>query len=145
MAIRVQRFPEHRLNLHIFSGVITVEEVLEHIRKQDVTVRWLCFFAPTVDLSEIDLAHVPDLRRSVSLRERERADLPTAIVTTSGSSDPVLRFWRDYASAEPHNPHEPVLFDNLEAACRWLGLPAAAQDRIAAEIAAPETSAHDAS
>lgn len=139
MAIRVKLFPEYKVSLHVYSGAITVEEVRKAVSELDPASRWLSYYTPTVDLSAIDVAHIPELRGIVSNKEQARggARLPTAIVTTSDSTAEMLRFWCSYAVAAP-SPHEPAIFDSLEEACRWLGLPPDAHGKIAAEISPSE-------
>jgi len=140
MGIRVRRFPEHHVDLHVFSGVVTTEDARRHIERLDANDRWLCYFDPTADLSGVDLAHLPELRRLMAVKEQRRgADriLPTVIVNASESADHDLRFWRSYASAEGENPHDTIMCSSLEAACDWLGLPPAAHDALAAEIGEP--------
>jgi hypothetical protein len=139
MSIRSRYFPEYRLDLHVFSGCLNAEEMIRHKNGLDVTVRWLCYFDPTADLSGFDLAHMPELRRSVSAKEQRRAGrLPTVIVNASEPSESFLRFWRSYSAAAPEGAHRSVLFHSLEEACRYLDLPPAAHEALAAEVASLE-------
>lgn len=139
MGVRTYHFPEQQLDFHVFSGPVTAEDMIRHHRSLDVTVRWLCYFDPSVDLSGVDLAHLPELRRAVSALETRRTrTLPTVVVAPSQASEQFFRFWRDYASALVEGRHEPLIVSNLEAACRHLDLPPALRDRLAAGIEAGE-------
>ena len=141
MGIRVHRFPEYHLNLHLLSGVITAEDLLRHFREDlDASARWFCYFDSTADLSGIDVAHIPELRRLVTRVEQRRVGepVPTIMVNDSKVSDLFLGFWRSYNT---ECPHEVVMVDNLRVACDRLELPPEAYDKLAAAISLTEAGA----
>jgi hypothetical protein len=124
MTIRVQRFPEHDVNLHIYSGAISVEEVFRHFAQLEAT-RWIGYFDPTADVSALDVASLPRLKQA--LQDKQMAlfggtPKPSAIVYSSREVERFFRFWRRYIAAGGERPLTVVLFSSLEAACNWLSL-----------------------
>lgn len=141
MGISLHRFPEHRLELFIYSGRITVEEMLEHFKRLDAGASWLSYFDSTCDLSGLDLTDLPTLKRAITAKDDERkGDLPRrhALVNVPRANEPFARFWCAYASAGVPHAHRRDMFPDLGAACRWLGAPHAACKTV---IAAAEAEA----
>jgi hypothetical protein len=133
MGIRLKRFPEHRLDFSIYSGVITADEVLRHFDRLDVTANWLSVFDATADLSRLDLAHFPMLKCSLAAKEAERdSDEPRycLLVNANPANEDFARFWCAYAAEEIAHAHQREMFPTLEAACDRLGLPEEARRAV---------------
>lgn len=131
MGIRVERFPEFDVELHIYSGAVAGDELIRHFRKlgQADALRWIHYHDPSTDMSVMDLACLPELKRAISAKKRELfGDEPavSAIVYGSRTNERFFSFWRTYAATGDPHPRLPVLFSSLEAACDWMRLPKAA-------------------
>lgn len=138
MGIRLKQLPEYRLELYIYSGAVGVEEVLGHYRRLDPDATWLSYFDATADLSGIDLADFPTLKRAITAKEDERkGGMPRrhALVNTAPSNAPFAQFWLSYAPAGVRYAHERDLFSTVEGACRWLALPPDGCQAITAALA----------
>ena len=72
MSISLHRFPEFHLELYIYSGAVSVEEMLAHFARLDASASWLAYFDATADLAAIDLTDMPVLKRAVTAKEDER-------------------------------------------------------------------------
>ena len=141
MGIRLKRFPKHRLDFSIYSGVVTVEQVLRHFEKLEVGANWLSYFDPTADLSGIDLGHFPALKRGLIAKEAERDSDELRLcllVNTASTNEDFVRFWCTYAAEGIEHPHQRDLCPTLEAAFDRLGLPDDVRAALAAELAPGE-------
>jgi hypothetical protein len=153
MSIRVTRLPEHGVNLTVYSGRLTREVLLAHYRGLNAAdaanaSRWISYFDPSVDLSEIDFAVFPELKRVLTAKLVEiygGRRLTAAIVCDSRVNQPILSFWRSYTGSDAEHPADPELFSCLKGACDFLGLPDAAREGLAAGINASVTGAAPAS
>jgi hypothetical protein len=141
VTIRVIRCHDFGVNISIYSGKITREELIRHYSAIDAddaasADRWISYFAPSADLSELDIAAMAELKRLTSAKIREvygDRPLAVAIVCDSRINEPILSVWRSYLGADVDHPTAPGMFSSLRAACDWLGAPAA-RDAIAAMI-----------
>lgn len=135
MGIRLKRFPEYGLELYIYSGPISCEEMLRHLQRVDGSADWLSYLGPTADLSGIDVAHFPLLKRTAAAREASAPpkEQPSrhALVTVSAVNTQFVQFWCNYGRIGVPQAHDRVVFSTLEQACRWLGLPPGGCERIA--------------
>jgi hypothetical protein len=137
MGIRVRRFPEHDLTLYVVTAPHTAEEAVRFFQGLDArdATRWLTYFDPTVDMSGLDVASIPRLKRVLAAKiEKLFPDKRPvrAIVCASGAAEQFFRtFWRSYLETGDTRPGEPGLFNNLEAAYDWLGLPETVRAAIA--------------
>lgn len=141
MAIRLKRFPEYRLDFSVYSGVITVEQVLRHFEKLDVTANWLSYFDATANLSGVDLGHYPVLKRGLMDKEAERdSDEIRAclLVNTAPRNEDFVRFWCTYAAEDIAHAHVRALCPTLEEAFDLLALPEEARAAVTAEITPAE-------
>ena len=140
MTIRVTRFPEFRVNVSVYSGPVTRAELMEHYGSLDgedaaSADRWVSYFDPTADLSQLDVAALCELRRLTCLKLNEiygDRTLTVAIVCKSPVNLPILRTWRNFLSADRTHPSELSLFSSLKDACDWLDLPGSACFALAA-------------
>lgn len=136
MPASLKRFPEYKIELGVLSGAVTHPEILELYSAHDKTTNWVVVFAESVDLSGVDVACLPVLKRALASEASESPDAGpkrTALINLSESNEIFVRFWAHYASQGVHR--ERRLCPTYEAACRWLGLPAAAAERLAAATA----------
>lgn len=137
MAIRLKRFPEYRLDFSVYSGVVTVAQVLRHFRKLDARANWLSYFDATANLSGVDLGHYPLLKRGLMEKEAERDSderRSCLLVNTSPRNDDFVRFWCAYAADDIAHAHQRELCPSLEAAFDLLGLSDEARAAITDEV-----------
>jgi hypothetical protein len=128
MGIRAKRLPEHGVTVFIWSGRLTLEDIRQHFGALDAahTDRWLQYFDPTVDLSGVDIAAIPELKHLFADKRRAlQADRPgvCAVVSAPGTGDLFPGFWPLYASADHDYPAEVAAFGVPEDACAWMNLP----------------------
>lgn len=141
MGIRLTRFPEHRLDFSIYSGVVTVEQVLRHFEKLDVTANWLSYFDTTANLSAIDLEHFPVLKRGLIAKEAERDDDEPrfcVLVNSTPNNEDFARFWCAYANEGIAHAHRRALCLTLDEAYDRLDLPDDARTKVTAVVAMNE-------
>jgi len=118
--------------LHLVWGKHSGEEVIQFVQSLDETCasRWLCYYHPSVDMTGMDVAHIPAVKRAI---EEKRKALfgdkpkPYAMACASQAAEPYFDFWRRYDTEAEHS------FHSLDAAYDFLGLNAA--DRTAATAA----------
>jgi hypothetical protein len=127
MGIRAKRLPEYGVTVVIWSGRLTLEELRRHFGALDAacTDRWINYWDPSVDLSGLDVARIPEVKRLLAGKLKElygdkRAI--SAVVCDPALQDPFPGFWPSYASADHAYPAEVAAFPSLEAACAWLNL-----------------------
>lgn len=136
MSIYRYCFPERDLTVFVVREKHTSEQIIQAYRELDSTcaTRWLVYLDPTTDMSKVDIAHIPAIRRA---RHEKRKELfgenPKlfAIVCASEESEQYFfKFWQEYT-----NVNEGI-FNNLGEAYDWLGLDEAARAAVAHAIAA---------
>jgi hypothetical protein len=138
LTIRVARSAEFGVNVTVYSGKITREELMAHyqaISAEDAACanRWISYFAPTADLSDIDIAAFAELRRVTNIKLHEvygDRRLAVAIVCDSRVNEPILSVWRSYIVRDREHPADPGLFSSLKAACDWLELSDAGREEV---------------
>jgi hypothetical protein len=138
VTIRVVRCGEFGVNVTVYSGLITREELREHYQAIDAVdaasgERWISYFAPSADLSDIDIAAFAELRRITAAKLHEvfaGRSLQIAIVCDSRINEPILSVWRSYIGRDREHPADPGLFSSLKAACDWLGLDEGAREAV---------------
>lgn len=140
MTIRVTRLPEFGVNISVYSGPITRAELIEHYGAIDAADaasahRWISYFDPTADLSQLDLAAMCELRRLTAAKLCEvygSRTLTVAIVCKSPPNQSILSVWRNFLGSDRAHPSELRLFSSLRDACDWLDLPGSASLALAA-------------
>lgn len=138
MGVRLKRFPEYRLDFSVYSGVVTVEQVLQHFSRLDATANWLSYFDDAADLSSIDLAHFPTLKNALAAKEAERTgDEPLfcLMVNISKANEGFARFWCAYAAEDIEHAHQRAMLPSLRSACGLLELPDGARQALERAIA----------
>lgn len=132
MGIRTKLLSEHGVFVGIFSGTVTSEELRDYI-DQFPTEKclFLTYVEPNADVSQANVAAIPELRRAVSAKvsEHDHGQGFSAWVCEPGANEPYLEFWRRYREVGEH-PAPPALFHTIEAACDWLGLPEAGRQAV---------------
>jgi hypothetical protein len=138
MVCRRVCLPEHDLTLQLVSGVHSGEEAIQFYRALDAgcATRWLSYFGPTADMSKIDVASVPLLKRVLTEKQKELfgdKPKPHAIVCLSESSRQYFfDFWKPYFT---HGDESVVRsFRSLEEAYDWFGLSDEARAAVAGAI-----------
>lgn len=135
-----RNWPEHDLTLHLVSGNLTSAEIVHLFRNLDAgcATRWLSYFDPTVEMSQIDIASVPELKRVIAEKRRELfgdRPKPYAIVCGSEESEQYfVRFWWKYFAGPNAQAENLRCFRNLDAAYDWLELPEAGRAAVARAI-----------
>ena len=144
MCIRVRRFPEFGVAMAIYGGALTPAILLrfvDDLGDADADVGgWVNYLDPTLDLSGMDVAHIPVLRRALAAKLKAlygEGHIKTALVTASQVNELVLSFWPSYVGHDVEYPHEPTAFASLDAACDWLRLPETAHRALAEAAAGP--------
>lgn len=119
--------------LHLVSGEHNSREAIQFVQALDETcaTRWLCYYHPSVDMTGMDVAHIPAVKRAV---EEKRKALfgsrpkPYAMACASKTSEPYFDFWRRYDSEAGR------AFRSLDEAFDWLDLSDAARTAACAAI-----------
>jgi hypothetical protein len=139
MGILAKRFPEYGVTLQIFRGAITREAWVEYYASFAATAsdRFVTYICPSADLSNMDLAFGPELKRLVAAKLREVfGDQPviSILVRSSNEQEPYLEFWRGFERVGDKHPAESVIVTDFKKACALLGLPDDAWRRLAAAV-----------
>ena len=139
MGIQAKRFPEYDVILQIFRGEITREVWMAYYADFSATDadRFVTYIDPLADLSKLDVASGPELKRVVAARLREvYGDKPVVSILVPGAEaqEAYLQFWRDFEKAGETHPAASVVVPDLQKACELLGLPDEAWKRLAAAI-----------
>lgn len=139
MGINITRHPEYGVTLLTFSGKLGIGDFVELCDKLDQRDRgrWLSYCDSTLDTTGIDVAHIPELKRVVALKQSEifpERPPPNAIVYSSAAGEAFTRFWQKYTLAGNFHPMTPTVFSDFNAACNWLGLPQGACRKFEAEV-----------
>jgi hypothetical protein len=146
MVSRRRILPEHDLTLLVISGKLSSADVIEYFQGLDSSccaTRWLHYFDPTVDMSQIDIASVPELKRVIAEKRRELFGdhlKPFAVVCGSeGSEQYFFGFWSKYYFGPGVRAESWRCFRSLEEAYDWLELPQASRAAVARAIEDWET------
>lgn len=128
MGITVTRLPEFGLNVTVYSGKITHPMLLAHVGSMTDPLesgRWLNYFDPSADMSELELSSYIEMKRLVASKLAElypEKPFRSAVVSNTEANRPVLGFWKSYVSNDRAHPAAPMMFSSLQAACDWLDL-----------------------
>lgn len=138
MSAHHKRFPEYNLDLNIFSGSVSTDEMIQSFRSLDQKANWLACFCEDANLSGIGIAHFPAMKQALVGEETETdAAAPkkrSALVTLSAPNELFVRFWSEYASSGVSAPRDRAMFPTIAAACEWLGLPPEVCDMLDATV-----------
>jgi len=126
--------------VHLVWGEHTSDEAIEFVRGLDRTcaTRWVSWLHPTVDMSKIDVANIPAIKRAVDDKRQELfgdKPKPYALVCGAKACEQYFDFWRRYYS------NAPPVFVSLDEAYDQLGLSEAARDAASGMIARWEADA----
>jgi hypothetical protein len=146
MSVRLRRYPEYGVTFFMFSGVLVADELrrlFEGLDRRDAG-RWLSYGDDTVEMTGIKVSDLPALKQLMHGKQKELfgdSPPPNAMVYSSKHGEELLRFWQLYTLIGDVRPMTPAVFSNLNAACRWLTLPADACAKFEAEVGSPERGA----
>jgi TetR/AcrR family transcriptional repressor of nem operon len=138
MSLHLGRFPEYQLELGVLWSSVAGDEMLRMFESFDKNAKWLAVFCEDVDLSSLDVAHIPAMKRAVTPDQSEpHSGEPelTAFVNLAGGGEFFARFWMHYASLGVQRTRKREMFPTVAAACQWLGLPPPASETLAAAVA----------
>lgn len=138
MGVNLRHCPEHGVDLFVASGAITAADVISAFERADRAANWLVVFSEELDMSGVDIACFPAMRRTMTPDDGEpRGGAPrlSALVNLSERNALFVRFWADYASAAAPHARRRQIFSSVEAGCRWLGLAPAAGATLASAAA----------
>lgn len=143
MGVRLKRYPEYGVTLLMFSGAFNADEMIGQFQALDNRDRgiWLGYYDATANPSSVDLAHLPELKRTIVAKEKELFDdvkRRNAVVCCSAFTKQFFRFWSDYAGTGDEHPVTPPVFSDFRTACDWLGLPEEARVSFEVEAGCPE-------
>ncbi|HRE44884.1 MAG TPA: hypothetical protein PKY87_13075 [Terricaulis sp.] len=128
MTISFQHHPELELNRIAYSGLLSIEEMLEHATFRGAHLQWLNFDHINVVLPGTDTRHVTPaamddlfakhqalfLTQTLLIRRR------SAWVCQSPAARGTLDYWLGDRTAKPRAMTDVRLFDTLDAAADWL-------------------------
>lgn len=138
MGVHLEHFPEYRLEFGALCNSVSGDEVLSMFEGFDKRAKWLVVFNDNVDLSGLDIAHIPAMKRAVTPEDSgPQGGEPesTAFVNLAGGGDFFVRFWVHYASEGVQRTRRRERFSTVAAACQWLRLPPPATETLAAAVA----------
>jgi TetR/AcrR family transcriptional repressor of nem operon len=138
MGVHLEHFPEYKLEFGALCNSVVGDEALNMFEGFDKHAKWLVVFNEGVDLSGLDIAHIPAMRRAVTPNQSEpHSGEPelTAFVSLAGGGEFFTRFWMHYASMGVEHSRKREMFPTMAAACQWLGLPPPAAETLAAALA----------
>jgi hypothetical protein len=148
MPVLVDRIEQANVNCLIWVGRVSRSDALEFPGRIDVSrpefgCRWISYFDPTADLSDLDPACLLELRerlRPVVSGLAAKGAFEMMLVSNSRYNDPMLGVWRAMTATDAAYASNPVLVHSLLSAARALGLSAADAEQarvwIASRIAA---------
>lgn len=143
MGIRLIRFPQCGVVLHVYSGALTADETAKHFQNMgasDVSPA-IHAFAADVDLSGFDVVHIPFVKRAIALQEgglpSDSPRLPVVICRSKAVRE-FFDFWNNYCDAGDLNVAPSRIVSSMKEACDWLRLPGDACEALTAAEAVPE-------
>jgi hypothetical protein len=140
MGILAKRFPEYDLILQIFRDAITREVWMAYYDGFSATSadRFITYLDPSADMSVLDIASGPELKRVVAAKLREvygdNASVVSILVPGSKEQELYAQFWCAFEGAGDKHPAVSVCAPDLKAACALLGLPQEAWKSLAAAV-----------
>lgn len=144
MGIRLVRFPQYGVTLHVYSGALRAHETAKHFRRLcpgDISPAVHAFGAD-VDLSGFDVEHIPFVKHAIALKE---ANLPggrpkrSVVIARSEAVHEFFCFWNSYCDFGHLNVTPFHIASSMKEACDWLRLPEGACEALTAAEAGPET------
>ena len=143
MPILIDRIEQINLNCLIWVGLVSRSDALELPGRIDPSRpefgrRWISYFDPKVDLSDLDPACLLELRerlRTVVSGLAAKGEFEMTLVSNSKYNDPMLAVWRAMTATDAAYASNPVLAQSLLSASRALGLSAEDTERMRVWIA----------
>lgn len=128
MTISFQHNPELELNRIAYSGMLSIEEMLEHAKFRAAHPQWLNYDHINIALPGTDARHITrealdDLfskHQALFLTQTLLIRRRSAWVCESPAARETLEYWLGDRNAKPRAMTDVRLFDTLEAAADWL-------------------------
>ena len=139
MTFELKRYPELGITLIMFSGDVSVDDVIKLFGSLDNrdAGRWLTYCDPTVTTGALGVDVVPRLKQLIADKQSaifDGAYPRNAMVYASRAGEEFLIFWQRYTLTGDVHPMTPAIFSDFKAACDWLGLSEAAHAKLKAEV-----------
>ena len=142
MCVWSRHFPEFGVSLNVYTGTITPDALMRFIDGLEPVAwtRWVNYLDPALDLSGLDIAHIPGFKSALAEKLRElhgETHVRSALVTASPENELALDFWPSYVGRDVRYPAEPVAYRTLDAACEGLELPEGACPALGEAVREP--------
>jgi hypothetical protein len=142
MGVRLKRFPEYGVLVAVFTGLVTREDLYEHLSslREGEPLRFLGYFDPTADMTALSVEEIAGFKAAsaAKLGEIKVEHALAALVCPPGPNAHFVDFWCRYVQLDGDRPTTPALFSGMKSACAWLGLPDRAREVLTEEVE-PET------
>jgi hypothetical protein len=143
MPVLVDRIAQTEVNCLIWVGLVSKSDALGFPGRIDPSrpefgCRWISYFDPTSDLSDLDPACLLELRerlRSVVAGLAAKGEFRMTLASNSRYHDPLVAAWRAMAATDTDYLSNPLVVHDIDAASRALGLSAADAERARVWIA----------
>jgi hypothetical protein len=137
MPVLVDRIGQFDVNCLIWVGQVSRSDALGFPERIDPSrpefgCRWISYFDPTADLSDLDPACLLELRerlRSVVAGLAAKGEFRMILASSSTYNDPLVAIWQAMAATDANYLSNPVVVRDIHAASRALGLSAADAER----------------
>jgi hypothetical protein len=129
MPVNQRRAALSGANLMVLSGRVARDELLQKFGAIDESdakssVNWLVVDIGYADVSDLDFDTLLRLKAILAPKMavmKARAPFDVAIVCRRRFNDPIYLTWQSLVGDDEDYPSDPMLFSDLEAACRRLG------------------------
>ena len=137
MPVLIGRIEQVEVNCLIWHGPVSRSEALGFPGRIDPSrpefgCRWISYFDPGADLSDLDPACLLELRerlRPVIAALGAKGEFKVLLVSNSKYNDPMLAAWRTMTATDPTYPSSPAFAPDVLSAPEVLGLSAADAER----------------
>jgi hypothetical protein len=144
MPVLVDRIEQLDVNCLIWVGRVTKADALGFPGRIDPSrpefgCRWISYFDPMADLSDLDPACLLELRerlRPVVAGLAAKGEFRMVLASNSTYNDPLVAVWRAMTATDADYLSNPVVVLDIHSAARVLGLSAADAERARAWIEA---------
>lgn len=130
MSVTARRLTRPEVNLIVVAGRLTGEDLhaLAHAAETSVITpdrHTLAYFREDASVDGLPLSAMARLRQALRGPERmrdARPDRRIALVSGTLASEPMMKLWTAFATAGEGRIAETRAFQDVAAACDWLGL-----------------------
>jgi hypothetical protein len=142
MPVLIDRIGQIDVNCLIWVGQVSRSDALGFPERIDPSrpefgCRWISYFDPNADLSELDPACLLELRerlRPVVAGLAANGEFRMMLSSNSTYNDPLVAVWRAMTATDADYLSNPVIVHDIHSASRALGLSAADAERARAWI-----------